>query len=246
MTDAEFDQYAQGYDAGMEHPWKRWAGDSRTAYLQPKLDWLGRVLKQWRMTHGIAEADLRVLEVGCGDGVLLRGVRAMGFTGALTGCDVSIEMIRVARAQAVGAEAITWDVSETAVLPYGACSFDVAVLCAVLHHVSPAERAAFMTQVRRTLRPGGLVCIMEHNPWNPVTQYVVSTTPIDADAKLLSHRAVRRLLAEAGIQPGRVEHILFVPPRLRTFAKLERWLTWLPMGGQYVVSGTLPDGSSAD
>ncbi len=245
MTDAEFDQYARGYDAGMEHPWKRWAGDSRAGYLQPKLDWLRRVLTQWRTTHGIAEADLRLLEVGCGDGVFLRGVRATGFSGALTGCDVSVEMIRVAREQATAAEAITWDVSETATLPYGPCSFDVAVLCAVLHHVAPAERAVFMTQVRRTLRPGGLVCIMEHNPWNPVTQYVVSTTPIDAEAHLLSHRAAQRLLVQAGIQPGPVEHILFVPPRLSPLAILERWLAWFPMGGQYVLTGSVPNDSSA-
>lgn len=246
MTEAEFDHYAHGYDAGMGHAWKRWAGDSRTAYLRPKIDWLLRTITQWGDKTGIAAAETRVLEVGCGDGVFLSAVRNAGFPGALTGCDVSLEMLRVARERTTAADAIAWDHSGTASLPYSAAAFDVVILCAVLHHVEPSDRAPFLAEVRRTLRPGGLVCIMEHNPWNPVTQYVVSTTPIDADAQLLSHRTARRLLVEAGFRPGRVEHILFVPPRWTRLSRWERGLAWLPMGGQYVVAGVLPEISAAE
>ena len=52
----------------------------------------------------------------------------------------------------------------------------------------PPERPGLYREVTRLLRPGGRLYVFEHNPWNPVAQWVVRHTPIDRDAVLLGAR----------------------------------------------------------
>ena len=93
MRVAEFDQYAENYQAGMEHPLKRWLGPSRESYLICKTDWIHKQLLSIAIRMRVSLSDMDVLEVGCGDGALLRAMRTAGFGGALHGCDVSAQMI---------------------------------------------------------------------------------------------------------------------------------------------------------
>jgi hypothetical protein len=43
-----------------------------------------------------------------------------------------------------------------------------------------------MKEIQRVLRPGGVFSLIEHNPLNPVTRLIVSRTPVDGNAKLLT------------------------------------------------------------
>jgi hypothetical protein len=92
----------------------------------------------------------------------------------------------------------------------------------------------------RVLKAGGRCYVFEHNPYNPVTRWVVARTPIDRQAILLSSREVRAGLAAAGMRRIRVEHLMFFPPKWRWAQPLEQALRWLPFGGQYVVFGAKP------
>src|SRR5262249_59211928 len=83
-------------------------------------------------------------------------------------------------------------------LPYDEGSFDVAFAICVFHHVPPLERPALTAEMARVTRPGGLVAIFEHNPWNPLTRKAVRDCPFDEDAVLLSRPNARRLLDGAG------------------------------------------------
>jgi hypothetical protein len=47
-------------------------------------------------------------------------------------------------------------------------------------------------EMARVLRPGGVVCIMEHNQWNPVTQLIVRRARMDDGAILSSREAARQ------------------------------------------------------
>ena len=86
------------------------------------------------------------------------------------------------------------------------------------------------------LIPGGLCCIIEHNPWNPVTQTIVKRCPVDVDAELLNVRESAKLLSASGFKPLRKEYFLYLPEKLfHAFGSVEGALTKLPLGGQYAV-----------
>ena len=48
-------------------------------------------------------------------------------------------------------------------LPYTDGRFDFAFAICVAHHVPPPQRASFVAELGRVVRPGGLVALFEHN-----------------------------------------------------------------------------------
>src|SRR5207302_222546 len=84
-----------------------------------------------------------------------------------------------------------------------------------------------------TGRPSALA--FEHNPLNPLTRRVVRDCAFDEGVELLGRRELERLYRGAGLEILGAEYLLFSPWRMDA---LERRLTWLPLGAQYVVAGT--------
>ena len=105
-----------------------------------------------------------------------------------------------------------------------------------MHHVEVPQRNGVYADALRLLRHGGRLIVFEHNPMNPVTQWVVRHTPIDRNAVLLRPREVVRGLRAAGEVATRVEYIMFFPPRMTFLRPCERLLGWFPLGAQYVVA----------
>jgi SAM-dependent methyltransferase len=52
-------------------------------------------------------------------------------------------------------------------LPFPAATFDAAWALFVLHHVGAADQAVILSEVRRTLRPGGVFVLAEDTPRTP-------------------------------------------------------------------------------
>jgi SAM-dependent methyltransferase len=231
---AEFDQHAAGYDAGMDNWLKRLAGASAEDFAEVKADWLLRYLG---LIGGEAGRSTRLLDFGCGKATFLKALRRMGYAGDLSGCDVSEGMIREALR--------TWDVGPRPQLctqlpdrlPFDAQSFDIVVASAVFHHIPPAQRAIWYAELYRVARAGGRCIVFEHNPWNPITRWVVSRTAIDANAILLSQREAIAALRHAGFDETFANAIMIFPPRLGFLRPIERTLARLPIGGQYVAAG---------
>ena len=119
-------------------------------------------------------------------------------------------------------------------------SVDVAYAACVFHHIALSDRPACMQEIYRVLRPGGACFVFEHNPLNPLTQYIVQHCEFDRDAQLLSVGQTRRLLAQAGFRQERIRHRVFFPGFLSMLRPCERWLGWLPLGGQYFCEGIRP------
>jgi len=95
--------------------------------------------------------DERVLDAGCGNGVWLRTL-AEGFgVATVVGLDLSEGMLAAAR-EAGASRLVAGDLQS---LPFGDETFD-AVLCLwMLYHVASHEAA--LAEVRRVLRPGGVL-----------------------------------------------------------------------------------------
>jgi SAM-dependent methyltransferase len=131
-------------------------------------------------------------------------------------------------------------------IPHGDAAFDLVFAACVLHHVPPPRRAAFIGEMARVTRPGGLVAVIEHNALNPATRYMVSRCAFDGDAMLLGPATGARLLAGAGLEPGGHAYIAFSPWRSAFVERVEQRLGWLPTGAQYYIWATKGPGRSED
>jgi len=114
-------------------------------------------------------------------------------------------------------------------------SIDGALASCVFHHIQPQARAHWLTELRRVLRPGCSLFIAEHNPYNPLTRVIVSRSPLDANAQLVSARALCKLCAQVGFKKGAVNYMVYAPPSWWINGSLEKLLRRLPLGAQYMV-----------
>ena len=239
----EFDQYSDDYCGGCEVGIKRLLGRDLSDYVGVKAEWLLRDLSSGWLPAG---ATPKLLDYGCGTGVLLASLRRLGFQGELQGADISAGMLAEAARQWQEGELPELQQIGDGGAPCADRSFDVIAVSAVFHHVMPPQRPGVFRDIARMLRPGGRVYVFEHNPLNPVTQFIVKRTPIDHDAVLLRAGEVRRGLAAANLETVRTRYLMFFPPALPWLRPLERGLGWIPMGGQYVVVGRRQESAVPD
>jgi SAM-dependent methyltransferase len=172
------------------------------------------------------------LDVGCGVGALHPFLR--GMFGSISGADVSSASIAQALARNPG---IDYRAYADGRLPYEPASFDVATAVCVMHHVPPQEWPAFVAEMRRVVRPGGLVCVIEHNPFNPLTRLAVSRCEFDRDAVLLRAGTTRRLLRNAGFTDVASRYFLLLPSAHVLARRCERAFGRLALGAQYAAWG---------
>jgi 2-polyprenyl-6-hydroxyphenyl methylase/3-demethylubiquinone-9 3-methyltransferase len=100
----------------------------------------------------LAPSDLRVLDVGCGGGLLAEEFARLGC--AVTGVDPSPESLAAARAHAAGQGlTIGYHCATGEALPFPDQSFDVVYCCDVLEHVTDVHQV--IGETARVLRSGG-------------------------------------------------------------------------------------------
>jgi SAM-dependent methyltransferase len=175
-----------------------------------------------------------LLDVGCGIGSFHPLLSDM--VGPLSGIDVSSASIAQARADNSHGNYRDFDGRN---FPFDDASFDLATAICVMHHVAPAERRNFMGEMRRVVRPGGLVCVIEHNPLNPLTRLAVSRCEFDRDAVLLGAGMTRKLMAASGLREIDARHFLLLPWEARFARRVENALGNMPLGAQYAAFGTV-------
>jgi ubiquinone/menaquinone biosynthesis C-methylase UbiE len=105
-------------------------------------------------------AGLRVLDVGCGTGDQLRIMAPLVAPGPAVGVDLSATLVARARRRAAPAAGqVSFHVGDACALPFADGVFDRVVANQVLLHLADPWRA--VAQMRRVLRPGGLLGIGE-------------------------------------------------------------------------------------
>jgi SAM-dependent methyltransferase len=176
--------------------------------------------------------NLRVLDVGCGVGEFHPFVRDM--CGRLCGVDVSAASIAQARHKNPGIE---YEVYDGQTLPYDSGVFDISVAVCVLHHVPPQQWHPFLCEMRRVVRPGGLVCLIEHNPFNPLTRLAVARCEFDRDAVLLRAGRAQALMVDAGLRDPKSHYFLMLPLSTPLARRVEHGFRHMPLGAQYIASG---------
>jgi ubiquinone/menaquinone biosynthesis C-methylase UbiE len=104
-----------------------------------------------------------VLDVGCGTGTLaIVSKRRVGPTGTVHGIDASLAMIARAREKAkkAGVE-VLFKQGVVEALPFPDAHFDVVLSTLMLHHLPRKLREQCAREVRRVLKPGGRVLVVD-------------------------------------------------------------------------------------
>ncbi|MGK0223104.1 MAG: SAM-dependent methyltransferase [Limisphaerales bacterium] len=102
---------------------------------------------------GEITSDSRVLDVGCGPGLLSESLSK--HAASVEGIDFSETMIEQARRLRSGA---TFQVANAEALPFAGEDFDVVVCCYASHHFARPETV--YTELLRVLKPGGRVVVL--------------------------------------------------------------------------------------
>jgi len=225
----EFDRYAHSYAELLEDPIRNRFAHDPLHFHRRKWLLIERLLKR----SGVTLRTQRWLDVGCGRGELLK-MAGSNFAQAI-GSDPSAGML------STSAPFRMHEQPSPVELPFGDGSVDFVTAVCVYHHVHGGARALLTSEIRRVLTPGGLCCIIEHNPWNPVTRAIVQRCPVDVDAELLTARRASMLLQAAGFESLRTDYFLYFPERLfNRLSSMERMLCKIPFGGQYALLARAP------
>ena len=119
-------------------------------------------IKRYLANSGIEVNRLgSILDFGCGTGRLLVGWYLDNSTRDLCGCDINRELVSWARNNLPGR--IDWhQTSLTPELPYASKRFDLIYLVSVFTHLSLASQKSWIQELKRILRPCGLILITLH------------------------------------------------------------------------------------
>jgi ubiquinone/menaquinone biosynthesis C-methylase UbiE len=132
------------YDALASHYEERWSH-----YIAASVE---QTLKR---AHPLQ--DERVLDVGCGTGVLLERIVDRFPDAQATGVDLSPAMVAQARRRLP--PQVTLEVADAEALPFPASSFDFVLSLSSFHFWPDPRRA--LAELRRVLRPGGRTVITD-------------------------------------------------------------------------------------
>jgi 2-polyprenyl-3-methyl-5-hydroxy-6-metoxy-1,4-benzoquinol methylase len=219
---SDFDSFAESYRKLVDSSVSI-SGESAEYFAEYKARYLLR-------KFGAKNIDA-VLDYGCGIGSLAEQLKRYFPTARIDGYDPSRDSLQL----------VTVELREQGVFTENFATlsnrYDLVVIANVLHHVAPGQRLATMSQAIANLCVGGRLVIFEHNPFNPLTRRAVSQCAFDQDAILLRSSEARRLLRQFKMQKIRREFVVFFPRWLAALRPLEKYLSWLPLGAQFAISG---------
>ncbi len=130
--------------------------------------WENRERNVWAVDVLDVQPGDDVLEIGFGPGLAVERLAEAVGNGTVTGVDRSAIMVAEARrrvAEAVAAGRVDLRRADVEALPFDASTFDRALAINTLHHwadgTTGGDAIAGLREVRRVLRPGGVLAVVE-------------------------------------------------------------------------------------
>jgi SAM-dependent methyltransferase len=237
-----FDRHKENYQSDIDKA-VSFSGQSHEFFTRVKAGYLIDLLKSFGSGQAGApstQPPIKVLDIGCGHGHIHPFLLHSDVPLKLSAIDVATTVVEEARQLN---PAVEYRVYNGERLPYEDESFDFAYTIAVMHHLPPPQWPAFLQEMRRVVRPGGMIAIFEHNPINPLTRWIVHTCPIDENAVLLGSRRLSNLATQARFSDIESCYILFTPLDGPAFRRFDKMIGWLPLGAQYYVAARVPQKS---
>jgi SAM-dependent methyltransferase len=166
----------------------------------------------------------KVLDAGCGPGNLVP--EFAGRYRRVCALDASPRMVDVARSNAAGLRNVSYQVGDIESLPFEDETFDVVCSAGVIEYLPRFERA--LEEMRRVLRPGGLLILSTTNAAAPAHWFRPLLEPVarlstvarvfgikPGDYRVWYHRVpeFKKRLQAAGLVLERERHFYLTLPR---------------------------------
>ncbi|QLQ82678.1 hypothetical protein HG537_0H04410 [Torulaspora globosa] len=149
----EQNTYKQGYSSHTVSNHERRTAETDAAFVLPHINSTGRIL-----------------DVGCGPGTITTGFAKLAPHGAIIGVDISEEVLEKARKLAASAAipasgpgSVAFELGNVCeTLPFPDDHFDVVFCSQVLGHFPSVDQVVHaLIEMRRVLKPGGLLAVRE-------------------------------------------------------------------------------------
>ncbi len=156
----------------------------------------------------------RIIDVGAGESTLVDDLLALDYR-HIDILDISATALEVARRRVGPAAArVRWLVGDVTTYPFESSSHDLWHDRAVFHFMTrPEDRAAYVRQVLRAVRPGGHAVVATFGPDGPTRCSGLDVVRYDADALQAQFgdrfRLVRQLLESHRTPAGAEQQFLY-------------------------------------
>ena len=148
---------------------KYWEGVYRNKAVDEVSWFQPHAASSLRLIEGCADKDARIIDVGGGASVLVDGLLDAGYRN-LTVLDLAETALAACRTR-LGARAasVQWIAGDITQVELPAAHYDVWHDRAVFHFLTdPADRARYVEQVLKSVKPGGHVIVATFGPGGPL------------------------------------------------------------------------------
>ena len=228
MAQSEFDDHAGQYERLLAGTLAEYGGEVEY-FSEYKVKALNTLVKKFGVR------SKAIFDFGCGVGNSIPWFKIY-FPDSMVICsDVSLRSLEVAQKHLSDQDMILHISGDR--INQADNSVDLVFATCVFHHIPPVFHSLWFSELYRILRPGGLIMIFEHNPYNPVTRAIVRDCPFDENAILIPSSTLKKHLNDSGFKLTGLRFTVFFPEVLRFLRPLESYLTWMPLGAQYAAYG---------
>jgi len=153
---------------------------------------------------------MSILDVGCGTGLHLELYRK--YRCAMYGIDPSPAMLEIAKKRL--GDCAKLHLGDASDMPYDDGSFDLVLAMLALHEMSPATRSSVIREMKRVLKPGGRILLIDFHsgPLEPpqgwYTKLIITLSEIAAGRE--HFRNYRHFMRIKGLPALIAEHNLVV------------------------------------
>ena len=118
-------------------------------------------LREALLRHPGGATQARLLDIGCGTGAFLREVKRNYPRVSVTGLDLSAPYLSVAGRRLADWSRVALVEGAAEAMPFAESEFDVVSVIYLFHELPPRTRRAVIEEVRRVLKPGGTLLLVD-------------------------------------------------------------------------------------
>ena len=181
------------------------------------------------------ENELKILDFGCGIGLVTQYLRKHFPNSTLYACDYSKKSIEKCMERNKNIQNLHIMPTNGSDIPF-AEKFDIIFIANVVRHISRPNQKIIFDNLYNSLAENGRIMMYEFNPLNPVSLYFYYKEDRQYDpenVRIMSAGYSRKLFKSANFKDIKTKYRFFVPSSLKKLLWIEKYLKKCPIGANY-------------